>query len=318
LLLVLVVSLLASATALYGSGRLLRFGARSFRRAAVTAVILAVVSMIIRAAGAVAPPEAALPAAILTLVVFLIASVGMIAWMHRTTTYRAAGTLGIVIAVQVALLGAILFGLRPFVAEAYRMPTMAMAPTLVGEHWTRKCPYCGGPLLVEPAELRFAAIDGRARGSCLACGRESDVPVKSLLEAPTPADRFMVVKFLSPRRGDLVTFQQKGSLLVKRLVGMPGETITIDAAGKVLINGTATVINGGPTTYPWPEHYEEIGVNGGHADRAVTLGSDEYFFLGDNAAHSMDSRFSGPVKRADLDGVVSAIYWPLGRVRILR
>jgi len=45
------------------------------------------------------------------------------------------------------------------------------------------------------------------------------------------------------------------------------------------------------------------------------LGDDEYFMLGDNSAHSQDSRFWGAAQRDDFVGVVRAIFWPIGRWR---
>jgi type IV secretory pathway protease TraF len=50
----------------------------------------------------------------------------------------------------------------------------------------------------------------------------------------------------------------------------------------------------------------------------MTLGSNDYFFIGDSAPASFDSRFDGPVHAAALRGVVSARYWPLSRVKLYR
>ena len=46
-------------------------------------------------------------------------------------------------------------------------------------------------------------------------------------------------------------------------------------------------------------------------DETITLGDDEYFFVGDNVEHSNDSRLSGPTRGSSLVGVVDLIYWPL-------
>ncbi|HEX5244232.1 MAG TPA: S26 family signal peptidase [Tepidisphaeraceae bacterium] len=52
--------------------------------------------------------------------------------------------------------------------------------------------------------------------------------------------------------------------------------------------------------------------------QTITLGNDEYFFIGDNADESGDSRLYGPSHRVDVVGVVDLIYWPIGKLRIVR
>ena len=82
-------------------------------------------------------------------------------------------------------------------------------------------------------------------------------------------------------------------LLIKRVIGLPGEKIYIDG-GKVYINDELLdeVINSEPI--------EDAGI----ASEPVILGSDEYFVLGDNRNHSGDSRFFGPVKKAAIEGAI--------------
>jgi signal peptidase I len=96
-------------------------------------------------------------------------------------------------------------------------------------------------------------------------------------------------------RGDVVLFRSAETdvLILKRVIGLPGEALTI-ADGRVAIDGRvidepwlATGTTTQPGTYP-----------------TVTLQTDEYFLLGDNRANSNDSRFSGPVKRATIEGKV--------------
>jgi signal peptidase I len=105
---------------------------------------------------------------------------------------------------------------------------------------------------------------------------------------------------------------------VKRLVGLPGERISITRDGHLLINGTAATPPGGvPTTFPWPERLAGFPM-ALVPDHAMTLGSNDYFFIGDSAPASFDSRFDSPVHAAALRGVVSARYWPLSRVKPYR
>ena len=99
----------------------------------------------------------------------------------------------------------------------------------------------------------------------------------------------------SPARGDIVAFRQEenGHFSVKRIVGLPGETVQI-ADGQVLINGE--------------ELTKDIYVSdieyAGEADQPVELGDDEYFVIGDNHDASDDSRLPsiGAVTRDEIYG----------------
>jgi type IV secretory pathway protease TraF len=52
--------------------------------------------------------------------------------------------------------------------------------------------------------------------------------------------------------------------------------------------------------------------------KALTLGPDEYYLLGDNSAHSLDSRSFGPLRAREIVGQPVAVIWPPGRWRLLR
>ena len=91
---------------------------------------------------------------------------------------------------------------------------------------------------------------------------------------------------------------------IKRVVGLPGETIKF---GHGEVNGTLFVKNGGDffvQEQPIPNEYV---VAGAYPDVEITLGNDEYFVLGDNRAHSSDSRNVGAIKYTWLVGKVVAI-----------
>ena len=96
----------------------------------------------------------------------------------------------------------------------------------------------------------------------------------------------------SPKRGDIIIFKPKGNenshYYVKRIVGLPGETIQI-IENHVYINGEKL-----------EEDYETTNIDDvGIAGEEITLGNDEYFVLGDDRANSEDSRDAdiGAVKR---------------------
>lgn len=119
-------------------------------------------------------------------------------------------------------------------------------------------------------------------------------------------------RFKDPKRFDIIVFPQKANiskLLIKRIIGMPGETVEIKD-GRVYING-----------YELNETYgNEVMNDGGLAADAITLGPDEYFVLGDNRNNSQDSRFAsvGNIQRSDIIGRAWVRIWPLDKVTLLK
>ena len=104
---------------------------------------------------------------------------------------------------------------------------------------------------------------------------------------------------LSPKRGDVVVFlpngNKKAHYYVKRVVGLPGETVQIKN-GKVFINGNELEEG---------ENYEKIE-SPGLAEQPYVLGEKEYFVLGDNRNNSEDTRSGhiAAVKKEDMIGKI--------------
>ena len=120
----------------------------------------------------------------------------------------------------------------------------------------------------------------------------------SMMDTYQNSDVLMTKKFnLNPERFDVVVFKAEIEYyLIKRTIGLPGETVRIDTDGNIYINGEILEENYGR------EKIQEPGL----AIEEVTLGEDEYFVMGDNRNNSIDSRSSavGVLKKHDLIGII--------------
>ena len=103
-----------------------------------------------------------------------------------------------------------------------------------------------------------------------------------------------------PARGRIVVVEAAGgaggaALRIKRVVGLPGERVEL-RDGLLFINGAH-----------FPEPYlGGLPANAGLGCASWTLGADEYFVMGDNRAHSHDSRRYGPARAREIVGAVVA------------
>lgn len=94
--------------------------------------------------------------------------------------------------------------------------------------------------------------------------------------------------------GDIVLVDLDGEMeYVKRIVALPGQTVDIrETTGELLVDGEPLL-----EPYIYEGTYRKDGI-----EYPLTLGSDEYFVLGDHRGNSRDSRTFGPVREEQLDG----------------
>jgi signal peptidase I len=110
--------------------------------------------------------------------------------------------------------------------------------------------------------------------------------------------------FGQPQRGDIVVLDPPNKpadepSYIKRLIGLPGE--------KIEFRDTFVYINGVKLDEPY---INEPCLPTSCPDAGRLLGPDEYFFMGDNRNHSLDSRSFGPVQRGHIFGKAVLRWWP--------
>lgn len=119
--------------------------------------------------------------------------------------------------------------------------------------------------------------------------------------------------FGDPERFDVIVFYyDEETTYIKRIIGLPGETVRIDQNGNIFINDLLL-----------KEDYGKERIfpsNIGRASQTILLGNDEYFVLGDNRNNSQDSRLSsvGNVHRDDILGKAVFRIYPLRTMGVVK
>jgi signal peptidase I len=190
--------------------------------------------------------------------------------VRRALGIGALGVLGGILALPVLVFLVVLALTLTDVTHLYRVPSSAMEPTL----------HCAHPGV-----------------GCEASKRDRVFAIKYLWARPGRSD---IVAFHAPPRASEVC--GSGGVLIKRIVGMPGETFQ-EQKGRVYIDGLLL-----------RESY--VKQRDTLSRPRVKIPTDSYYVLGDNRASSCDSRYWGPLPRADIIARVIATYWPPSRIAL--
>lgn len=148
-------------------------------------------------------------------------------------------------------------------------------------------------------------------------GQRTQVSGSSMETTLSDGDNLLVDKityrFSEPKRFDIIVFPfqyDTDTYYIKRIIGMPGETVQIDYDGNIYINGSLLEESYG----------REVIQNPGRAAEPITLGEDEYFVMGDNRNNSSDSRDPsvGNIHRKDIIGRAWGRIWPFSKFGVLK
>lgn len=150
-------------------------------------------------------------------------------------------------------------------------------------------------------------------------GQRTEVDGSSMEPMLSDGDNLIVDKisyhFRDPQRYDIIVFPfkyEENTYYIKRIIGLPGETVQIDEKGNIYINGEVLQENYGREII----RAERVGI----AANPIVLGEDEYFVMGDNRNGSTDSRdkLVGNISREDIIGRAWIRIWPLDKIGVLK
>ena len=150
-------------------------------------------------------------------------------------------------------------------------------------------------------------------------GQRTEVEGASMENTLHNGDNLIVDKlsyrFHDPERFDIIVFPfqfQDNTYYIKRIIGLPGETVQIMDDGSIYINGEKLEENYGMEVIK-PETI-------GRAAELIELGDDEYFVMGDNRNNSSDSRTDmvGNIKRENIIGKAWLRIWPVSDFGVLQ
>ncbi len=148
-------------------------------------------------------------------------------------------------------------------------------------------------------------------------GQRTEVEGSSMEPTLQDGDNLIVDKisyrFHDPERFDIIVFPfqyEQDTYYIKRIIGMPGESVRIDWDGNIYIDGELLKESYG----------REVMLDPGRAEEEILLGEDEYFVLGDNRNNSTDGRAErvGNIHRDNIIGRAWVRIYPFRKFGKLR
>jgi signal peptidase I len=204
--------------------------------------------------------------------------------MARDSTSKHKSTIHSIVELVVTVAVAIGLALliQAFIVKPYRIPTQSMLPTVsVGQR------VLANRLDTHPSLYDIVVFHPPA-------GADPQIPVCGNPQQGAG----------HPQACGEPTRAQSNNTFIKRVVGLPGDLISI-RNGHVYRNGVK-------------EQDSYIEPCGGGPDcnfpRPIRVPPDHYFMMGDNRGESDDSRFWGPVEQQSIIGVAFFTYWPPDRI----
>lgn len=170
------------------------------------------------------------------------------------------------------------------VAMPYRIPSSSMEPTL----------HCARPGY-----------------GCRASADDRVLALRLVYDFEAP-QRGQIVVFTAPKTASRCQPGDGGTTFVKRIIGLPNETVHEDAHGFISIRkpGSRSWMT---LNEPYVSARSRVS-DSAHFNQTWHVPAGDYFMMGDNRSASCDSRTWGPVPRASLIGPVEVTYWPLNRI----
>jgi signal peptidase I len=198
---------------------------------------------------------------------------------RRRASKKGGGVIEFLVILLVSF--ALVFGfVRPFVVEAFYIPSESMVPTL----------RVGDRVLVNKFIYRFAEPE-----------RGDIIVFKSVEGGKLPPEENLIEHIIGLFRNDGAEEPPREDL-IKRVVGVPGDEISV--------RGGTLRVNGEPQKEPY--------VNRKFPDRSfaapTAVPEGHVFVMGDNRANSRDSRYFGTVPKRNIEGEAFLRFWPPDRI----
>lgn len=112
--------------------------------------------------------------------------------------------------------------------------------------------------------------------------------------------------FGPPKRGDIIVFHAPdGADWVKRVIGLPGDTVAVED-GKLILNGKVL-----------PESFIRQPMDPYNNYPTIRVPAGKLFVMGDNRNISEDSRIIGPIPISSVIGRVDLVFWPFNKLQVI-